>query len=123
MVAPSADAPTGGAGRIAGALLDASGTGLLALGLSFPILALRTDQNMSNQLVLGQRWGYVAIAVALAFGARLAYLLAPSRPPPRLHRAAAETEHSALLTRVLTIVGAALLVAYPFVVILLAGRT
>ena len=123
MVAPSADAPTVGAGRITGALLDASGTGLLALGLSFPILALRTDQNMSNQLVLGQRWGYVAIAVALAFGARLAYLLAPSRPAPRLHRAAAETEHSSQLTRVLTIIGAALLVAYPFVVILLAGRT
>ncbi len=123
MVAPSADAPTVGAGRIAGALLDASGTGLLALGLSFPILALRTDQNMSNELVLGQRWGYVAIAVALAFGARLAYLLAPSRPAPRLHRAAAETEHDSQLTRVLTIIGAALLVAYPFVVILLAGRT
>ncbi len=123
MVAPSADAPTVGAGRITGALLDASGTGLLALGLSFPILALRTDQNMSNQLVLGQRWGYVAIAVALAFGARLAYLLAPSRPAPRLHRAAAKAEHSSQLTRVLTIIGAALLVAYPFVVILLAGRT
>ena len=123
MVAPSADAPTVGAGRIAGALLDASGTGLLALGLSFPILALRTDQNMSNQLVLGQRWGYVAIAVALAFGARLAYLLAPSRPTPRLRRAAAETEHGSQLTRVLTIIGAALLVAYPFLVILLAGRT
>ena len=94
MAAPSADAPTVGAGRITGALLDAAGTGLLALGLSFPILALRTDQNMSNQLVLGQRWGYVAIAVALAFAARLAYLLAPSRPAPRLRRAAAETEQA-----------------------------
>ena len=44
---------------------------LLAFGLAVPILALRTDQNMANQLVLVPRWNYVVIAVlsifALAF--------------------------------------------------------
>ena len=35
---------------------------------------------MSNELILQPRWGYVAIAVALAFGARLLYLLAPALP-------------------------------------------
>ena len=52
-------------------------------GLSVPILALRTEQNMSNELILQPRWGYVAIAVALAFGARLLYLLAPAFPARR----------------------------------------
>ena len=32
-----------------------------------PILALRTEQNISNELILQPRWGYVAIAVLLAF--------------------------------------------------------
>jgi branched-chain amino acid transport system permease protein len=44
---------------------------LLAFGLSVPILALRTDQNMANQLILIPRWNYVVVAVlsifALAF--------------------------------------------------------
>jgi branched-chain amino acid transport system permease protein len=41
--------------------------GLLALGLSVPILALRTDQNMANQLILVPRWNYVVIAVLAIF--------------------------------------------------------
>ena len=41
-------------------LKDALGTALLALGLAVPILALRTEQNISNELVLQPRWGYVA---------------------------------------------------------------
>jgi branched-chain amino acid transport system permease protein len=44
---------------------------LLAFGLTVPILALRTDQNMANQLILIPRWNYVVVAVlsifALAF--------------------------------------------------------
>jgi branched-chain amino acid transport system permease protein len=123
MVASSADAPSVGAGRLTAALADAAGTGLLAFGLSFPIIALRTEQNISNQLVLGQRWGYVAIAVLLAFGARLAYLLAPARGAPRVVRPAADTAQASQLKRALKIGGAALLVAYPFIVILLAGRS
>ena len=56
---------------------------LLAFGLSVPILALRTEQNISNELILQPRWDYVAVAVALAFGARLLYLLAPALPASR----------------------------------------
>ncbi|MDX2204978.1 MAG: high-affinity branched-chain amino acid ABC transporter permease LivM [Hyphomicrobiaceae bacterium] len=60
---------------IQGAARDAAKTALLTLGLSVPILALRTDQNMSNQIVLQPRWGLVASAVAIAFAARFLYLL------------------------------------------------
>ena len=68
---------------IIAALKDALGAALLALGLAVPILALRTEQNISNELILQPRWGYVGAAVALAFAARLLYLLAPALP--RLH--------------------------------------
>ena len=56
------------------AVTDALGTAALALGLAVPILALRTEQNMFNELILQPRWGYVAVAVAAAFAARLFYL-------------------------------------------------
>src|SRR4029078_1277612 len=66
--------------KIAAALKDALGAALLALGLAVPILALGTDQNMSNELILHPRWSYVSVAVGLAFLARLLYLLAPALP-------------------------------------------
>jgi branched-chain amino acid transport system permease protein len=62
----------------AAAAKDAAGTALLALGLCIPILAYRTHQDMSNRLVLEERWQYVVFAVLAAFAARLAYLLAPT---------------------------------------------
>jgi branched-chain amino acid transport system permease protein len=46
---------------IAKALRDAGFAALVTLGLSFPILLLRTDQNMSNQLVLTPRPGLVVV--------------------------------------------------------------
>ena len=41
---------------IIAALKDALGTALVALGLAVPILALRTEQNISNELILQPRW-------------------------------------------------------------------
>jgi branched-chain amino acid transport system permease protein len=123
MAAVSVQAPKARAGGFAAAVRDALGTGLLALGLSFPILALRTEQNMANQLVLDQRWGYMGIAFAVAFAARLAYLLAPARGKPRTRPLAAESEAKARLKRMLIMTGVALLVAYPFLVVALVGNT
>src|SRR5262245_65526843 len=57
------------------AATDALRTALVALGLAVPILALRTEQNISNELILQPRWGYVAVAVVGTFAARLLYLL------------------------------------------------
>ena len=72
MAAPPAPAR----GSLPQALRGALAAGLLALGLAVPILALRTEQNMSNELVLQTRWSYVAFAVVATFVLRLAYLLA-----------------------------------------------
>ncbi len=123
MAMASAEATKARAGGLVAALRDALGTGLLAFGLSFPILALRTEQNMANQLVLDQRWSYMAIAFAVAFAARLAYLLAPARNAPSARPLAAEHEARARLMRALTMAGLALLVAYPFLVVALVGNT
>lgn len=43
---------------------------LITLGLSFPILALRTEQNMANELVLVPRWSWVALLCIAVFIAR-----------------------------------------------------
>ncbi len=109
-----------------GAVRDASKTALLTLGLSVPLLALRTEQNMSNQLVLQPRWGLVAIAVAIAFAARLAYLLAaaansarPRQPPPSVATAAGK--QGAPWGRILGSAALIFLVLYPGIALLLTG--
>jgi branched-chain amino acid transport system permease protein len=56
------------------ALKDAAITALVALGLFVPMVGLRTDVGPDGALVLRQRWGDVAILVALAFIGRLALL-------------------------------------------------
>jgi branched-chain amino acid transport system permease protein len=106
------------ASRLIAALKDASGAGLLAFGLSVPILAIRTEQNISNELVLQPRWSYVAVAVALAFGARLLYLLASALPrrPRRASRASPAGN-----ARVMAVFGLALLLSYPLIALAAAG--
>jgi branched-chain amino acid transport system permease protein len=65
--------------RIVSALLSALGAALIAFGLCVPIIAFRTEQDMSNVLVVQPRWGLVAQIVGLVFVARLAYMLWPER--------------------------------------------
>jgi branched-chain amino acid transport system permease protein len=103
------------ASRLIAALKDATGAALLAFGLSVPILSLRTEQNISNELILQPRWGYVAVAVALAFAARLLYLLAPALPR-RASRPSRATN-----TRVMAVFGLALLLSYPLIALAAAG--
>ena len=54
------------------ALKDAAFTALVTFGLCFPIVALRTVQNMSNELVLESRWDLVFTICATVFIGRLA---------------------------------------------------
>ncbi len=107
--------PTAGA-----ALIEAAKAGLLALGLAIPILALRTETNMENQLVLQERWGYVAVAVAAAFAGRLLYLMIPARRAAPKARSLAFAGSGA--ARAVSIIGLALLVVYPFLILLLVGK-
>jgi branched-chain amino acid transport system permease protein len=102
------------------AIFDAGKAGLLALGLAVPILALRTETNLENQLVLQERWGYVAIAVAIAFFGRLLYLMLPARRPASPPRA--RPFDMSGIVRLFTIVGAAVLIVYPFLVLAIVGK-
>jgi branched-chain amino acid transport system permease protein len=123
MVAAAADhGAKAAAATVAAAIKDASGTALLALGLSFPILALRTEQNMANQLVLDERWGYVGVAVLLAFLARLVYLLRTAFAAPRLPRPVSPGIARSPYVRGAMLAGIVLLLAYPFLVLGLVGR-
>jgi branched-chain amino acid transport system permease protein len=101
------------------AVVQSAKAGLLALGLSVPILALRTEQNIENVLTLQPRWNYVLIAVAAAFFGRFLYLTLP-RPKPRVHEARQPLQHE--LTRLIAIGGLIVLAVYPFLTILLTGR-
>ena len=60
---------------VGSALIDAAKSACLTLALSIPIVALRTEQNMQNQLVLQSRWGLVLTLVIATFVLRLTYLL------------------------------------------------
>ena len=107
------------ASRLFAALKDALGTGLLALGLSVPILALRTEQNMANELVLQPRWGYAGIALLVAFAGRLLYLLAAALPRPHARQRKAAAPRSA--GRALSVIGLMVLLLYPPMALALTG--
>ena len=51
--------------------LDAMRAAIIAALLAFPILALRMDQNQQNQLVLDERWHWIAYAAGAVFVLRL----------------------------------------------------
>ena len=57
--------------RLAESLREAGVAALVALGLSFPILALRAEADMDNRLVLEPRWSWSLAAALFAFLARL----------------------------------------------------
>ncbi len=99
---------------------DAGTWALVTLGLSFPIIAFRTEQDFSNRLVLDPRpWLVVGIVLAV-FAGRLLWRLArhPQRarflPFPRLDFS---TDGKRWLPRA----GLAALLIFPFVALTLAG--
>jgi branched-chain amino acid transport system permease protein len=103
------------------ALKDAGFATLVTLGLCIPIVALRTETDISNRLVLEPRWRLVVIVCAMVFAARLAYKLLPSR-----REFAAARVLPALPEGTSKYVGAAgllLLAIYPFLALALAGAS
>ena len=103
----------------AAAVKDALISALLALGLAVPILALRTEQNMLNELVLQPRWNYVAIAMLATFAVRLLYLLVAAG---RGQHAAARIAAPKGAARVIAGLGLIVLLIYPPLVLAITGR-
>jgi branched-chain amino acid transport system permease protein len=120
MTAPTSTPPAAASGtRIANAALDAMKAALLVFGLSIPILALRTEQDISNRLILLPRWDYVAWAVGITFLGRLLYLLAATGKPEG--KAKTRLALPPALTQGLGYGGIALLATYPFICLALVG--
>ncbi len=61
------------------ALKEAAFAGLVTFGLCIPIVAYGTRQDLNNRLILDQRWGAVAWAVAIVFVGRLLVTLNAQR--------------------------------------------
>ena len=99
---------------------DAARWALVAFGLCFPIVLLRTDQDLSNRIVLHARpWLTLALVLAV-FAARFLWLLVPHvrRPRPLPFPRLDLKRHDA---RWFPRVGLAALFLFPFLSLALAG--
>ncbi len=108
-----------------GALRDAGFLALLTFGLSFPILAFRTRQDLWHGLVLDPRWELVTVIVAIAFTGRLCWLVFGQRVSAAVQSFAAGAGNTLSplkeYTGTFRLVGLAWLIAYPFLAVLIVG--
>jgi branched-chain amino acid transport system permease protein len=107
------------------ALKSALLAALVTFGLAFPIVALRTDTNLSNQLVLTERWGLSFTLAGFAFvAALLLRLLRPSESEPRTTPKAAPRTAAPPhpFMRYLPRAGLIFLIAYPFLAVAITGN-
>ncbi|MEO1543618.1 MAG: high-affinity branched-chain amino acid ABC transporter permease LivM [Pseudomonadota bacterium] len=114
------------AARIRPALKDAFFTGLIVLGLCTPIVMFLTRQDLNTQrLVLDPRYELVATLVAIAFVARLFWLLFRTEITAVAASAWTTTANAtapvADYATQFKIVGFILLLAYPLLAVALAG--
>ncbi|WP_375462058.1 DUF3382 domain-containing protein, partial [uncultured Enterovirga sp.] len=133
--ATSLAAPAKAAARtaptFAHAVRDATYAALIMLGLSIPLLALKTEQSAGG-LILEQRWGLVAICCGIVFAGRLALRLLGLRAiPSRASSAAArgvvttkaepEAQSGVTLSAVLSPLFLGIALAFPIIAYLGSG--
>jgi len=106
--------------HVARALLDALVAALVTLGLCFPVVLLKTEQSLSNELVLEPRYLLVAALCGIAFAARLLWGLFGAQAQRALKPSTpAKAEGNSLSG--FWLAGLALLVAYPLLMLVFAG--
>ncbi|AZH16480.1 high-affinity branched-chain amino acid ABC transporter permease LivM [Brucella melitensis] len=108
------------------ALREGIMAGLLALGLFCLIIGFKTDQNINNELVLEQRWGTLAIMVAIAAVGRFLFIafLQPwleARKLAKSSRPAVSTENPSFVRRNFSRLGVAFLFVYPVLIVAALG--
>jgi branched-chain amino acid transport system permease protein len=104
------------------ALKDAALAALVVFGLCVPIVALRTDQNMNNELVLEPRWGLVAILCAITFVGRLLLTFFVWSRPKRVKATSVEkTAFGQFVANWGLPIGIGVIVAYPMAVLWTSG--
>lgn len=123
------DAPPAATAALGPALKQAGLAALVMLGLSVPILAYRTQVGGSNELILEQRWGLVAILCGIVFAGRLALALfglrvTKTRPDAGRKDEITTDATPSLASRIFAIAGPLFLgvaVAYPLLAYLATG--
>ncbi len=113
-------------GLFARALRESLFAGLITFGMFVLFVGLKTDQNIRNELVLTQRWGLLAVFIAVAMAGRFLMIVAigpwlASRKAARAARPVAAPQPQGLIRRNLHIVGFAALVLFPPVIVALVG--
>ncbi|BCG92318.1 high-affinity branched-chain amino acid ABC transporter permease LivM [Mesorhizobium sp. 131-2-1] len=107
------------------AFREALYAGAIALGLFVLFIGLKTDQNISNELILVQRWGLLAVVVILTAGGRFLYVgfaqPAMERAKAEKAKAPAAVAEPGFLRRNFNSIGAAVLLLYPVAIVLLFG--
>ena len=105
--------------NVAAAAKDAGFAALVTVGLSIPILAYRTEQDISNHLIVVPRWSWPVIAAILVFCVRMLSLAWRARPraaqadkvaQPRSRSTSFFVEYAAWF-------GIAALIAFPLVMV------
>lgn len=111
--------------RVFTALKDATLLALLTLGLSFPLVAFNTRQDLTQGLVLEARWDLVATACAVVFLARFVWTLFGSSfwmgGSVVAHGAGRLVRASGININHVRWFGLALLLAYPFLAVWVTG--
>ncbi len=108
---------------MARALREAFYAAIVALGLFILFVGLKTDQNILNELILVQRWGLLAIFVAIAAVGRflsVAYIR-PWAAARKATRAAAPAREANFFVRNFSMIAVAFLIIYPPLMVGLFG--
>ncbi|WP_315926114.1 high-affinity branched-chain amino acid ABC transporter permease LivM [Mesorhizobium sp. SP-1A] len=124
-VTVSAQGTAVAASPLARAFREALYAGVISFGLFVLFIGLKTDQNIHNELVLAQRWGLLAIVVAITMAGRFAYVgfVQPAVERSRAAKAAAPVAvaEPGLIRRNANKIGIAILFLYPVVMVSLFG--
>ena len=116
---PIASQALGTSFDVMAAVKDAGLAALVTFGLSIPILAYRTEEDISNHLIVVPRWSWPLVACILVFIGRFAAIAFRSRPraarPAAVATAAAAKPN--VFVRNAAWFGIAALVAFPLVMV------
>src|SRR3954452_7140329 len=104
------------------ALREAGYAALVSLGLFVLLIGLKSDQNISNELILVPRWGLLAIVVAITAVGRFVYVAYAAPYFIASRRAAAQRTvktaavERGFIRRNFNVIGLAALFLYPIAI-------
>lgn len=105
---------------------EACYAGVISFGLFFLLIGVKTDQNIRNELILVQRWGTLAVIVALVMAGRflmVAYLQPyfDARKAAKAQTAPSVQTEKSLFWKHWTKIAILALMLYPVVIVMLTG--